>query len=37
MWAVSIWSNTQMKLIEAPAKMIEKGIDEAKDALKPGN
>ncbi|MEB3321683.1 MAG: hypothetical protein VKI81_02555 [Synechococcaceae cyanobacterium] len=39
-WAVSIWSNTQMKMIQAPAEAIKEGVKGVKDAaesLKPGN
>ncbi len=36
-WAMSIWSNTQMQMIKAPAEAIKEGIKGAADAIKPGN
>jgi hypothetical protein len=43
-WAVTIWSNTQLKLIEAPAEAIKEGADAIKegvegaaDAITPGS
>jgi len=36
-WAVSIWSKTQMKMIEAPAEAIKEGMKGAAEALKPGS
>jgi hypothetical protein len=43
-WAVSIWSDTQLKMLEAPAEAIKKGTEAIKegmegaaDALKPGS
>jgi hypothetical protein len=43
-WAVSIWSNTQLKMIEAPAETIKKGaetikegVEGAADAITPGS
>lgn len=35
-WAVSIWSDTQLKMIQAPAEAIKEGMKDAADALKPG-
>jgi hypothetical protein len=43
-WAVTIWSNTQLKLIEAPAEAIKEGaetikegVEGAADAITPGS
>lgn len=43
-WAVSIWSNTQMKMIEAPAEAIKEGaeaikegVEGAAETIKPGS
>lgn len=43
-WAVSIWSNTQLKMIETPAEAIKKGaesikegVEGAAETLKPGS
>lgn len=34
-WAVSIWSNTQLQMIQAPAEAIKEGVKGAAEALKP--
>jgi hypothetical protein len=36
-WAVTIWSDTQLKMIEAPAEAIKEGMKGAAEALKPGS
>lgn len=36
-WAVSIWSDTQLKMIQAPAEAIKEGMKGAAEALKPGS
>ncbi len=36
-WAVSIWSDTQLKMIKAPAEAIKEGVKDAAEALKPGS
>ena len=36
-WAVTIWSDTQLKMIEAPAEAIKEGMKSAAEALKPGS
>ncbi len=43
-WAVSIWSDTQLKMIQAPAEAIKKGAETIKEgvegaakAIKPGS
>ncbi len=43
-WAVSIWSNTQLKMMQAPAEAIKKGAETIKEgvqgaaeAIKPGS
>lgn len=43
-WAVSIWSDTQLKMIQAPTeaikegmKGVKEGVEGAAEALKPGN
>ena len=36
-WAVTIWSNTQLRLIEAPAEAIKEGVEGAADAITPGS
>jgi hypothetical protein len=43
-WAVSIWSDTQLKMIQAPTeaikegmKGVKEGVEGAADALRPGN
>ncbi|MBC1260442.1 hypothetical protein FQK07_04010 [Synechococcus sp. BSF8S] len=35
-WAVSIWSDTQLKMIQAPAEAIKEGIKGAAEAITPG-
>jgi hypothetical protein len=35
-WAVSIWSVTQLKMIQAPAEAIKEGIKGAAEAITPG-
>jgi hypothetical protein len=35
-WAVSIWSNTQLKMIQAPAEAIQQGVELAAAGL-PGS
>ena len=34
-WAVSIWSETQLKMIQAPAEAIKEGLKGAAEAFKP--
>ena len=34
-WAVSIWSETQLKMIQAPAEAIKEGLKSAAEAFKP--
>ena len=36
-YAVTIWSNTQKKMIEAPKEAIQKGVDTLKKAIQPGS
>ncbi len=36
-YAVTIWSNTQKRMIEAPEEAIQKGVDTLKKAIKPGS
>ncbi len=36
-WAVTIWSDTQLKMIQAPAEAIKEGVKDAAEALKPGS
>jgi len=36
-WAVTIWSETQMKMIQVPTEAIKKGVKDATEALKPGS
>jgi hypothetical protein len=35
-YAVTIWSNTQKRMIEAPKEAIQKGVDTLKKAIQPG-
>jgi len=35
-YAVTIWSNTQKRMIEAPKEAIQKGVDTIKKAIQPG-
>ena len=34
-YAVTIWSNTQKRMIEAPKEAIQKGVDTIKKAIQP--
>lgn len=36
-YAVTIWSNTQKRMIEAPKEAIQKGVDTLKKAIQPGS
>ena len=36
-YAVTIWSNTQKRMIEAPTEAIQKGVDTLKKAIQPGS
>jgi hypothetical protein len=36
-YAVTIWSNTQKRMIEAPKEAIQKGVDTIKKAIQPGS
>lgn len=43
-WAISIWSNTQIKMIQAPAEAIKEGaetikqgVEGAAESIKPGS
>ena len=36
-YAVTIWSNTQKRMIEAPKEAIQKGGDTLKKAIQPGS
>ena len=36
-YAVTIWSNTQKRMIEAPKEAIQKGEDTLKKAIQPGS
>lgn len=36
-YAVTIWSNTQKRMIEAPEEAIQKGVDTLKKAIQPGS
>ncbi|MEJ6586345.1 MAG: hypothetical protein QNL17_09525 [Synechococcus sp. ChSW.bin.154] len=35
-YAVTIWSNTQKRMIEAPKEAIEEGVNSLKKAIQPG-
>ena len=34
-YAVTIWSNTEKRMIEAPKEAIQKGVDTLKKAIQP--
>jgi uncharacterized protein HemX len=36
-YAVTIWSNTQKRMIDAPEEAIQKGVDTLKKAIQPGS
>ena len=36
-YAVTIWSNTQKRMMEAPKEAIQKGVDTLKKAIQPGS
>ena len=36
-YAVTIWSNTQIRMIKAPKEAIQKGVDTLKKAIQPGS
>ena len=36
-YAVTIWSNTQIRMIKAPKEAIQKGVYTLKKAIQPGS
>ena len=36
-YAVTIWSNTQKRMIKAPKEAIQKGVDTIKKAIQPSS